>query len=235
MLLTLAVCYFVRPIVCHPVRRRKAFAILLTVLTLPLGATGQQPAHAESRPGETSPAASVAAEPTPEPGAAVSLFGRQQKLREGTVIPPTVGRVVNLGRRWAFVPMDKRVVSHREFGFDDAPPKPGQLSTLARVAADDDPVTLSRGVNLRWDSNPRSPQRWREEAQSGSQASNDEPARRSNEAQHIILCENQMLQRIVEATRADANDDRWEISGEILEFFDQNRLLIRTIQRAGSN
>ncbi len=44
-----------------------------------------------------------------------------------------------------------------------------------------------------------------------------------------------MLQRIVEATRADANDDRWEVSGEILEFFEQNRLLIRTIQRANAN
>ena len=37
-----------------------------------------------------------------------------------------------------------------------------------------------------------------------------------------------MLQRIVEAMRDNAIDDRWEISGEILEFFDQNRLLIRT-------
>ena len=44
-----------------------------------------------------------------------------------------------------------------------------------------------------------------------------------------------MLQRIVEAIREDADDDRWTVSGQVSEFFDQNRLIIRTAQRSGGN
>lgn len=44
-----------------------------------------------------------------------------------------------------------------------------------------------------------------------------------------------MLQRIVEAVVADAADDCWTISGEIMEFRNQNRLLIDTAQRVNRN
>ncbi len=43
-----------------------------------------------------------------------------------------------------------------------------------------------------------------------------------------------MLQRIAEAVRADGWDDHWRVSGEVTEFFNENQLLIRTAQRAGS-
>ena len=41
-----------------------------------------------------------------------------------------------------------------------------------------------------------------------------------------------MLQRIVKAIRSDPTDDHWVISGEISEFFGENRLAIRLAQRA---
>ncbi len=99
---------------------------------------------------------------------------RGRLLREGTRIPPTVGRVVLIGRRWAFVP-----ASH------DAAPEAKSVPHL--------------------------------------------------ELPQMVISENLMLQRIAEAIHVDSSDDSWTISGEIAEFFDSNRLIIVTAQRANSN
>ncbi len=48
----------------------------------------------------------------------------------------------------------------------------------------------------------------------------------------ILVSENLMLQRIVEAIRADRNDNRWTITGRVTEFFEDNRLVLQTAQRA---
>ena len=66
----------------------------------------------------------------------------------------------------------------------------------------------------------------------GDSVFDQEPA---GEVAHILVTENLMLQRIVEAIRADATDDRWMVSGEVSEFFNENRLTIRTAQRANVN
>jgi len=92
-----------------------------------------------------------------------------QLLREGTRVPLTTGRIVMLGRRWAFVPV-------------------------------------------------------REEAEGKS---NSPPL------SQIILQENLMLQRIAKAINTDASDDHWIITGEVTEFFSENRLMIQLAQRAG--
>lgn len=93
-------------------------------------------------------------------------------------------------------------------------------------------LTVNRGVQLGWDLET-APADHAVTPLAGQRS--DENLSGAQRGQYILLCENQMLQRIVESIRADANDDRWEISGEILEFFEDNRLLIRTIQRANSN
>jgi hypothetical protein len=66
------------------------------------------------------------------------------------------------------------------------------------------------------------------------QAAGGEPAAEPSTAR-FVLVENLMLQRIVEAIRADSRDNSWLLSGEVTEFFQENRLLIRTAQRAASS
>ena len=144
-----------------------------------------------------------------------------KQLREGTLIPPTVGQIVMLGRRWAFVSEqaesksdDDTVAAEQLFrasmvGFNSKP-RPTRLGAQSTTAIDSN---LVQGATL------------------VSDASNTDRSR-VEEMPHIIISENLMLQRIVEAIRADTSDDRWTISGEVTEYFNENRLLIRTAQRA---
>ena len=50
----------------------------------------------------------------------------------------------------------------------------------------------------------------------------------------MIVAENLMLQRVVEAIRESGMEDRWVIRGEISEFFGENRLTLLTAQRAAA-
>ncbi|WP_197171120.1 hypothetical protein [Novipirellula aureliae] len=50
----------------------------------------------------------------------------------------------------------------------------------------------------------------------------------------VILVENLVLQRMINAIRADSNDHTWTITAKVTEFFDENRLLLLTAQRANS-
>jgi hypothetical protein len=164
---------------------------------------------------------------------ASTLFDRSQKMREGTAVPPTIGRVVNLGRRWALIPINEEQFVRRGTSGSGAAPDALQPARPTLLGSGHSRVPLNRGVHLGWDSAPTPHRQW--DPTTLVQRTEDDEADTANRSRYITLCENQMLQRIVEATRAEATDDCWEISGEILEFFDENRLLIRTIQRANSN
>jgi hypothetical protein len=147
-----------------------------------------------------------------------------ERLREGTMIPPTAGRVVMLGRRWAFVPANQESAKPHDLVDLEAPfrtstvsfhskPRPTRLGAAATTifgSSDSSGATLIRNDGA---------------------VENDS----ASDLPHLILVENLMLERIVEAIRADASDDRWLLSGEVTEFFTENRLLIRTAQRANSN
>lgn len=208
MIVTLLVLYYVRPHLRRKTGRRKVMSISLIAVVLATSTGRLESADAYDR---FSPAQSVVPTVPESQGNALddpdasNLFGGEQKLREGTVIPPTVGRLVNLGRRWAFVPTGNS--EHRPDPLTNREPSSPSLS----------PAHQSSGSSL--------------VGLAGDQSLDAD----RNNATFIILCENQMLQRIVEAMRDDAINDHWEISGEILEFFDQNRLLIRTVQRANSD
>jgi len=152
---------------------------------------------------------------------------KPQVMREGTRIPPTVGRVSMLGRRWVFVPVRERdqqeqataaapVVKHA-LGVVQIAPKATRLGVAPKSTA---PKTIAPsssaltpfhtvGVPL--------------EAVADQQRLSFE---------QILLQENLMLQRIVEAIQEDPTDDHWVVSGEVTEFFNENRLSIQVAQRA---
>jgi hypothetical protein len=147
-----------------------------------------------------------------------------KQLREGTLIPPTVGQIVLLGRRWAFVPTGKPAeiadeivrfqpdgVRSQLVGFD-VKPRPTRLGTASRSLPALNAARVARKADHQGN-------------QDGTEL----------QLPRIIISENLMLQRIVEAIRADASDNRWTVSGEVTEFFSANRLLIRTAQRANPN
>lgn len=161
--------------------------------------------------------------------AAAEAENTHSVLREGTLIPPTVGRIVMLGRRWAFVPA----------GSEDE--KGGEVATSQHE------LDVFRNSYATFESNRSGSH------QSTHAASKMRPTRLGHSARtaafdlsldmqgkaepmlpQVLLTENLMLQRIAEAIRADASDDRWTVSGEVTEFFNENRMLIRTAQRAGS-
>jgi hypothetical protein len=149
-----------------------------------------------------------------------------QLLREGTLIPPTVGRIVMLGRRWAFIPdnqepetdddlvtfgKDRVVASMIGFTRLPRPKRLGAASTSFAASADSKmSATLVRTESSKGNTFPTVLPR-------------------------VLVVENLMLQRIAEAIRTDGSDDRWTVSGEVTEYFNENQLLIRTAQRAGSN
>ncbi len=139
-----------------------------------------------------------------------------QLLREGTRIPPTTGRIVMLGRRWAFVPVEDPTgesVANHEAAVTRA-------FLLANVKA--------RGARLGRSGNSTTPRRFHTAAAPMSEVTNAVPSA----FQQVILQENLMLQRIVNAIRIDPTDDHWVVSGVITEFFDENRLSIQLAQRA---
>jgi hypothetical protein len=55
---------------------------------------------------------------------------------------------------------------------------------------------------------------------------------KGNSSEHIVLItENLMLQRIVQAIREDELDSLWQVTGRVTEYFGENRLTILTAQR----
>ena len=146
-------------------------------------------------------------------------------LREGTLIPPTVGRIVMLGRRWAFIPaghdaktgddlvtpgLDRTVGSMVGFTRKPRPTRLGAANSSFSTSTDS-----VIGTTL---------------VRTGSSKGNTF----RTALPQVLVIENLMLQRIAEAIRADGSDEHWTVSGEVTEYFNENQLLIRTAQRAGS-
>lgn len=156
----------------------------------------------------------------------------EELLREGTMIPPTVGTIIQVGRRWVFAPSNPETLTPRFFESGGtmrhlssgmiAQARPTRLGT-----ATDESATGSAGQVAETQSTREKPL---PPKQSGAVPSN-QTREVANEGKLIVLSENLMLQRIVEAVVADAADNRWTISGEITEFRNQNRLRIHTAQR----
>jgi hypothetical protein len=147
-------------------------------------------------------------------------------LREGSAIPPTPGRIVMLGRRWAFVTKGVEKDLPQELTNGDPMKKSTVVSFLASPSRKPAPLGMNSALTDQKAPNTRlisalAP------AITEQQAPPDLP--------QVLLVENLMLERIVEAIRADASDDRWSISGEVTEFFGENRLIIRTAQRAAGD
>ena len=65
-------------------------------------------------------------------------------------------------------------------------------------------------------------------------ASGEQKAKQDDGTHLVLIAENLMLQRIVEAIREDELDTSWEVTGKVTEYFDENRLTIITAQRAES-
>ena len=99
-------------------------------------------------------------------------------IREGTLIPPTTGKFVIVGRRWSFVP-------------EHASPGRGHGEQATEKS--------SAGTAIGFP---------------------------------ILMVENLLLQRVVEAIRDDTIADRWSVTGRVTEFFGENRLILQTARRA---
>lgn len=129
-------------------------------------------------------------------------------LREGSRIPPTPGRIVLMGRRWFFVA-----------GPSVAAPSPDQADGRDQAASGFDPSEVRRLFgSVAFTSTPEP-----------STSAGDHAHRSSVQ---LVLTENLNLQRIIEALRSDPADENWIVTGQISEFFGENRLTILTAQRS---
>ena len=195
LLLSIAIWYSRRsePLALRDIQRGLAIVLLTLFLVPPELATSSCEAK-ESQPGPPN-----------------------HVLREGTRIPPTTGRIVMVGRRWAFIP-----VAHA--AEPDSTARGPLTVTHAFLTAE----AKQRATRLGSSGQDYGLNRFKIAA-----TQIDEVTRQLPPAfEQILLQENLMLQRIVKAIRSDATDDHWVISGEITEFFNENRLAIRLAQRA---
>ena len=138
-------------------------------------------------------------------------------LREGTRIPPTTGRVVMLGRRWVFIAVTAQETDE----------------TVARLDPTVRRAFLVKNVKHRpsrlcQPQHRKTPKRFRPAVAPIQEMNPSVP----NALKQILLHENLMLQRVVEAIQADPTDNHWVVSGEVTEFFNENRLSIHLAQRA---
>lgn len=148
------------------------------------------------------------------------------RLREGTLVPATVGTIVLMGpRRWAFLPAEK--------------PKPVKTpeslesESLKITVTQQDGTTTRRVDSLTLSVNATQNRFVGGQPGQAPDATNDQKAK-SDASQLVLITENLMLQRIVEAIREDEFDKSWEVTGKVTEYFGENRLTILTAQRAES-
>lgn len=155
----------------------------------------------------------------------------EELLREGTLIPPTVGRIVPVGRRWGFAPTNPELLSRRylETGVETFQSNSSEMISKQRPTRLGAATIMVTGRDLTRTEKPAP------DTEAEAPNRTEESVATNVKVQHIILAENLMLQRIVEAVIEDSADDRWTISGEISEFRNQNRLLIHTAQRTNDN
>ncbi|KAA1258417.1 hypothetical protein LF1_09360 [Rubripirellula obstinata] len=168
-------------------------------------------------------------------------------IREGTAIPPTEGRVLMLGRRWAFVP-DQSSLLHRQMNGES----PNDASGARLGFLDKSLKIVSKPSLAQTQSNKlnRTSSSYRSNRLIGPVSMVNSPTRlvstktsttlsaptdkHSAKLGQIILAENLMLQRIVASLRSDVSDDRWILSGTINEFFGENRMVVSAAQRGSA-
>ena len=161
-----------------------------------------------------------------------NMAKNSSRLREGTLVPPTIGRIELKGRRWEFVSNITRTKPE-----DVVETTPVEHAWLVGFIPRSRPLTTTRPQSKR----QRTLNRQRAAAQpepapvltSAPASSVEKPGLALPSS--IVVTENLMLQRIAEAIRANPTDDLWVVSGEITEFFEENRLIIRTAQRSNTN
>ena len=150
------------------------------------------------------------------------------RLREGTRIPATLGTVVALGpRRWAFVPAAAPVIEPVQSVTQSETVEIKVTQQGGTVTRRVDSVTLSNKI-------PAAVGGAASRANAAASALQDtgdaEPD--GNNSEHIVLItENLMLQRIVQAIKEDELDNLWQVTGRVTEYFGENRLTILTAQR----
>ena len=167
-----------------------------------------------------------AAEPQNPPSAISQSDGRflgYTRLREGTRVPATLGTVVALGpRRWAFVPAAQPVVET---------PQPVTQSESVEITVTQQNGTVTRRVDsLTLSTNV--PAGRGSAAASALRQTGDLDAEQDDREQIVLINENLMLQRIVQAITEDELDNAWQVTGQVTEYFGENRLTILTAQRA---
>ena len=91
-----------------------------------------------------------------------------------------------------------------------------------------DSVTLSTKVPITRDGGER---RRGDAAVSVLQDAGKSEAGEKNSERIVLIAENLMLQRIVQAIREDELDSLWTVTGRVTEYFGENRLTILTAQR----
>ena len=69
-------------------------------------------------------------------------------------------------------------------------------------------------------------------AASALRQTGDLDAGQDDREQIVLINENLMLQRIVQAITEDELDNVWQVTGQVTEYFGENRLTILTAQRA---
>jgi len=173
-----------------------------------------------------------AAEPQNAPKVELQGDGRflgYTRLREGTRVPETLGTVVALGpRRWAFVPAAAPALEPVQSVTESESVEITVTQQGGTVTRRVDSVTLSTKVPATLNGGDRN--RGDAAASALQDAGNAES--KGNSSEHIVLItENLMLQRIVQAIREDELDSLWQVTGRVTEYFGENRLTILTAQR----
>ncbi|WP_442505109.1 hypothetical protein SH528x_003884 [Novipirellula sp. SH528] len=134
----------------------------------------------------------------------------RQQLREGTIMPQITGQISMSGRRWVFTPIAEKQI-------DNNSPANRLRKIESRTRQ-----TVNAGSTSRT---------FETSLEVYEQATPAKNAR--SEPKSIEILENLVLQRVVNAIRADANDNQWTITARATEFFDENRLILLTAQRSG--
>ncbi len=175
---------------------------------------------------------SNAAEPQSSPNVALQGDGRflgYTRLREGTSVPAILGTVVALGpRRWAFVPAAAPPLEAVQSVKESESVKITSTQQSRAVTRRVDSVTLSTKVPITRDGGER---RRGDAAVSVLQDAGKSEAGEKKSERIVLIAENLMLQRIVQAIREDELDSLWTVTGRVTEYFGENRLTILTAQR----
>ncbi|EMI22082.1 signal peptide protein, partial [Rhodopirellula maiorica SM1] len=125
----------------------------------------------------------------------------RHQLREGTVIPQITGQISMSGRRWLFTPSDQN-------GGETQSPDNRLRKTETHLRESVENNAISRVFTT-------SIETYEQETKT---------LQPSKQSKSLEIVENLVLQRVVNAIRADANDSQWTITARVTEFFDENRL-----------